>query len=216
MCEKASKDMNTFYSQPFINYSKTVKGGNVFYTEVIAKWLLEHSDCFGGISEIKRRNPYIMDHTGEIKKETFRVEEITAKRIFNTGKDYGEIGKIVDYQVPLKDTRDNKGVGKIDLLSVNEEQECAYILEFKKKDSPETMLRCVLEGYTYLRQVCKEKLLNEYDIKGFALKAAPLVYIDSVQHQEYMDKNREYLHKLMEKLDCKPFFIKERITYDIK
>ena len=39
MCEKASKDMKSFYAQNFINYrGKAVEG--LLYTEIIAEWLL--------------------------------------------------------------------------------------------------------------------------------------------------------------------------------
>lgn len=217
MCEAASKNMNTFYAQDFINYSGTVKQGQIYYTEVIAKWLLDNFNCFDSIIEVKRQNSYKLSHDGEIKKITCRVEEITAKQIFNTKKDYKATGRFIDYQTPLKDRQDNKGVGKIDLLSVNDEQKCVYILELKKADSPESMLRCVLESQTYLRQVCKEKLLNDFGIDtGYKLLAAPLVYKNSKQYKEYMDENRTYLHKIMKELDCKPFFMEEKIMYDIK
>lgn len=217
MCKMASKNMNTFYAESFINYSGTVKQGEKYYTEIIAKWLIDNYDCFEKIKIINRTNSYKLSHDGEIKRQTCRVEEITAKQMYNTDIDYKTIGRFIDYQTPLKDRRDNEGVGKIDLLSVNHKQKCVYILELKKADSPESMLRCVLECQTYLRQVCKEKLFKSFEIiEDYALKAAPLVYKGSQQYREYIDKSRENLHLLMDKLDCKPFFIEEKISYDIK
>ena len=39
-----------------------------------------------------------------------------------------------------------------------------YLLEFKKPDSKETLLRCILEAYTYYKQVNCSKLLKDFGL----------------------------------------------------
>lgn len=60
------------------------------------------------------------------------------------GEVFPGIGIVLDYQVPLKNRREDKA-GKVDLISLNEDN--LYLLELKRQDSNETMLRCVLEGF---------------------------------------------------------------------
>lgn len=79
------------------------------------------------------------------------------------GKNYENLGKIIDFQVPIKNTRNNLA-GKIDLISFSESNGILYLLEFKKPDSKETLLRCILEAYTYYKQVNCSKLLKDFGL----------------------------------------------------
>jgi len=124
----------------------------------------------------KEENPYKKYHTtaikidGKIKDENSnREEEKIAMKLFhssqNQGKVFDIIGKIIDYQTPLKNVQTDDA-GKIDLLAYNEKEnpKTLRILELKKPDSEETMLRCVLEAYTYLKVVDKDKLLKDFGL----------------------------------------------------
>ena len=216
MCEKASKDMKSFYAQDFIKYrGKSAEG--ILYTEIISEWLLQHMDKFLEIKSIERTKGYkTPGHDGIIDRETNRKEEITAKGLFNTKKNFEGFGYIIDYQTPLKNRQDDKGLGKIDLLSKNDKTKSVYILELKKEDNKESMLRCVLEAYTYSRIVSKKKLFESFKIKdNYKLKASPLVYMNGVQYNEFKDKSRVFLHELMSKLGSTPFFIEENVTFQI-
>jgi len=154
--EVAKSEMWKFYSQDFVNYrGKTSDKERDYYTEIIAKWLLDNIELFNDIKMISRENSYKVDsHDGKNKdNDSNREEEIIAMKLFdssqNQGKVFDIIGKIIDYQTPLKNVRGDKA-GKIDLLAYNEneEEKTLRILELKKPDSEETMLRCVLEAYT--------------------------------------------------------------------
>jgi len=82
------------------------------------------------------------------------------------------------------------------------------ILELKKADSDETMLRCVLEAYTYLRIVDKAKLLKDFDLpEDTIVKACTFVFFDGAQYKE-IQKDRKYLKELMKKLDVEPIYLK--------
>ena len=221
--EVAKSEMWKFYSQDFVNYrGKTSDKEGYYYTEIIAKWLLDNIELFNDIKMISRKNSYKVDsHDGKIKNEkSGREEEIIAMKLFdfsqNQGKVFDIIGKIIDYQTPLKDIQTDKA-GKIDLLAYNKNEKTLRILELKKPDSKETMLRCVLEAYTYLKIVDKAKLLKDFALpEDTVIKACPFVFVDGEQHKELKD-NRENLENLIKKLDIEIIYLKEeKGEYSIK
>ena len=149
-----------------------------------------------------------------------REEEKIAMKLFDASRNKGwifdKIGKIIDYQTPLKDIQTDKA-GKIDLLAYNENEKTLRILELKKPDSKETMLRCVLEAYTYLKIVDRDKLLKDFELsEDTILKTCPFVFVDGAQYKE-IQEDRKYLKELMKKLDVEPIYLKEeKGEYSIK
>ena len=214
--EVAKSEMWKFYSQDFVNYrGKTSDKEGYYYTEIIAKWLLNNIELFNDIKMISRENSYKVDsHDGKIKnKDSRREEEIIAMKLFdfsqNQGKVFDIIGKIIDYQTPLKDIQTDKA-GKIDLLAYNEKEKILRILELKKPDSKETMLRCVLEAYTYLKIADKAKLLKDFGLlEDTIVKACPFVFFEGKQYKERQE-GREYLEELITKLDVEIIYLKEK------
>ncbi len=221
--EVAKSEMWKFYSQDFVNYrGKTSDKERDYYTEIIAKWLLDNIELFNDIKMISRENSYKVDsHDGKNKdNDSNREEEKIAMKLFdssqNQGKVFDIIGKIIDYQTPLKDIQTDKA-GKIDLLAYNEEEKILRILELKRPDSKETMLRCVLEAYTYLKIVDKAKLLKDFGLpENTKIKACPFVFYGKEQYKE-MQKNKENLGELIKKLDIEIIYLKEENgEYSIK
>lgn len=206
-CEDAFKDKKTFYKQPFINYRGKTEDTDEYFTEVIAEFICNNiADFIGGIETITREETYKTEgHDGVIKDaDSGREEEIIAMKMFD--KIYDFVGKMIDYQTPLKNKRSDEA-GKIDLLAYD--GKTLRILELKKPDSDETMLRCVLEGYTYWKTVDKPKLLTDFDLPAdTVIKACPFVFKDQKQHNE-MKEERPHLKKLMALLDSKPYYISE-------
>lgn len=218
-CEKAFLDRKTFYNQPFINYNGKTADTNEYYTEVIASFLLDHLDEYvNGIPQITREASYkTPTHTGKVAASTPREEEKIAIEMFNqsqAGCTYDYIGDIIDYQTPLKNKRTDCA-GKIDLLAYD--GKCLRILELKKPFSDETMLRCVLEGYTYLKTVDTIKLLEDFELpKETRVLASPFVFKYGEQYQEMLD-SRPNVFKLMDLLESKPFYItKENNLYIVE
>ena len=213
--EVAKSEMWKFYSQDFVNYrGKTSDKEGYYYTEIIAKWLLDNIELFNDIKMISRENSYKVDsHDGKIKnKDSRREEEIIAMKLFdfsqNQGKVFDIIGKIIDYQTPLKDIQTDRA-GKIDLLAYNENKKTLRILELKRPDSKETMLRCVLEAYTYLKIVDKTKLLKDFELpEDTTIEACPFVFYGKEQYKE-MQQDRENLKDLIEKLGIEIIYLKE-------
>jgi hypothetical protein len=220
MLVDASINMHLFYKQPFINYSGCTADTKEPYTEVISEWLLDNIYLLHNIPVITRKSCYFTpSHTGiPTNSNSNRKEELIAMAIFRQHH-FDFVGNIIDYQTPLKNKRDDKA-GKIDVLSYD--GNVLRILELKKPDSPATMLRCVLEGYTYLKTLDRNKFVCDFKLPFVTpIKASPLVFRNKVQHSQM--KNTEYLYtkKLMKVLDSKPFFIHEEkedfysITEDI-
>lgn len=209
-CAEAFKDKNTFYKQSFINYRGKTEDTDEYFTEVIASFLCDHIDEYkNGIDKISRKDYSVETHDGIIKNmNSNRDEEKIAMQMFNNEYDF--IGKIIDYQTPLKSSKTDTGAGKIDLLAFD--GETLRILELKKPDSEETMLRCVLEGFTYLKKADHKNLAESFKIKPKNIKASPFVFKESSQRKEFEDiqnGNRPFLKKLMALLDSKPYFIME-------
>lgn len=207
--ELAKKDMNTFYQQDFINYQGVTKDTNEPYTEVIAEYLLNHLELFDQIKKITRVSTYrTVGHNGTTPNAcSNRVEERIAMTMF--GEKYDHIGKVLDYQIPLKNIKEDFA-GKVDIIAYSDG--ILRLLELKIPDSKETLLRCVLEGDTYLRIVDQQKLIDDFGLgnipEEIGVKASPLVFEKSSQHKEIKNESTK-LMELMKFLDSQMFLIKE-------
>lgn len=220
MCNEVLTDKpSELYKKKFITSCDTVKGENGSErTEVIAEYICRRIDDLKRIQRLSRENYKITSHLGKLT-ESNQEEKNLAKTLFNQCKlpdgihrqPYDFIGAIIDYETPLKTSNSDKGVGKIDLLSVSDDNSNVYLLELKKKDSPESMLRCVLEAYTYSMQVDEKILKSSFDIpENYTLKPTPLVSKNGEQWKEMQELkagNKPHLKKLMEELNIAgPFY----------
>ena len=210
------QDMGNFYKRKVVNYRGTTSDSKEYYTEVVAEWILKNIYLFDYIKPITREKSYKVDsHDGIIKnEESKREEEKIAMKLFdlsqNQRKVFDVIGKIIDYQTPLKDIQTDKA-GKIDLLAYNKKEKILRILELKRPGSKETMLRCVLEAYTYSKVVDKAKLLKDFGLaEDTVIKACPFVFYGKEQY-------REHLKDLIEKLGIEVIYLEEKNEeYSIK
>lgn len=212
--EELSSNMSLLYKQGCINYRGKTTDTGEYYTEVIARWLLEHLDLLEQIPTITRESPYfVAGHDGEPDDpNSIREEELIAMAMKRQGS-MPVVGEVLDYQTPLKNARKDKA-GKIDLLTCD--GATIRILELKTPDSKETMLRCVLEGYTYWKVLNKTKLIadhNEFFGKAIPentpIVACPFVFRGGSQWKE-MRQDRPYLKQLMEMLHSKPYYISKQ------
>lgn len=166
-----------FYKAPIINYKGHVTGkskvNNTRYSEVIADTLVSK----GYIKTWLELQPLRPNHfdTGHNHSENVdmnklqisnRKEEILAKLLFYQ-REVKDLGYIFDYQTPLKKVRSNS-YGKIDLLGYNSKDKCYSIIELKYRPSgsEETLLRCVLEAYTYYKLFDLNQIESAQDHKG--------------------------------------------------
>ena len=210
ICEERFEDIKTFYQANMVNYRGKTSDTKEFYTEVIAEFICKNIELYrNSIPIITRKESYkVASHRGEYSPISNRDEEKIAIKMFNqSNKDgfiFDFIGEIIDYQTPLKSVRKDIA-GKVDLISYD--GSILRILELKKPDSDESMLRCVLEGYTYKKTLDYSKLLSDFNfLSDTRIKASPLVFRGGIQYQE-MQQNRKWLKQLMGLLDSVPFYI---------
>ena len=205
------------YAQDFVNYKGYVDEER--YTEIIARELWRgvesnNRDLFRSIPKITREESYKTESHEDLAKQerpenSNRNEEWIAKKIY--GKTFDYIGKILDFQTPLNNSADG-GAGKIDLLSYNNDENTAYILELKRPENDETLLRCVLESYTYWKTVDKEKLLSDFGIVGADLRKAVLVFKSCAAYCDFVGDECDSVYDFMtNKLHVDLFVLNDEI-----
>ena len=194
------------YDQGFVKR----RGPKGRYMAFAAERLLEHSDTI--ITEMPKLKDVI-----PVRKDTYnvprdgttphpadgrkgeKVEDRIAMELYNQGA-LSLLGKVIHYQTPLKDGRDSA----IDLLTYDGDN--IYILELKRPDSQETLLRCVLEAYTYYCMADKEKLVHDFQEKfqtadkskkSPCVRKAALVYQGSRPHADFCDTSVKKLMNLL-------------------
>lgn len=166
-----------FYKASIINYKGHVTGkskvNNTRYSEVIADTLVSKGYIKTWL-ELESLRPNHFD-TGHNHSESVdinklqisnRKEEILAKLLFYQ-RDVKDLGYVFDYQTPLKADRSDS-YGKIDLLGYNSKDKCYSIIELKYRPSgsEETLLRCVLEAYTYYKLFDLNQIESAQDHNG--------------------------------------------------
>ena len=202
------KDISTLYKEDFINYRGDTTDTKEKYTEVIAEWLIKNFNLFDNMKKITRQSSYKVDtHDGKHNNQNSnRLEEIMAIEIFNQ-KSINILGEVIDYQTPLKDKLGDEA-GKIDIISYDKDNKIVYLLELKREDSKETMLRCVLEIFTYSKTLDKDKFLEDFNLpKDTKIKASPLVFFNGSQYKEMAYSDNKYLKDLIKKLEIELFYI---------
>lgn len=212
------------YNASAVNYKSTTRKteknkGGVPCTEIIAAWISEGFDEFSkSITQIERTDntespkgkPYFtkshtaIRETKKTKASNRRKEEKVAQELYIQQSSSGwDIGKVIDYQTPLKNSEFDIA-GKIDLLALSENK--VLILELKKEGSDETLLRCILEAYTYFKTIKNRmSFLRSFDdipcnmgIDSFAI--CPLFFKDSQPDKDRKSSPR-HLMELVEKIE---------------
>lgn len=169
-----------FYKAPIVNYKGYVKGAiqedKNRYSEVISSTLLSKNllQSWKELAPV-RPNHFDTAHTPSEKVEmeklqgTNRKEEILAKLLFYQ-REVAGLGYIFDYQTPLKAARSDS-YGKIDLLGYNTDDKYYSVIELKYRPSgsDETLLRCVLEAYTYYKLLDLDQIVSTDSHEGISV-----------------------------------------------
>ena len=159
--ERELKNAKNLYNSRCINWKGKTLDSKEYYTEVISRELLkaEKLVLLGKIDQINRVNYNVDTHDGKHNGNTNRDEEIFAMRL--KGKKLEKLGLVIEYQVPLKEKRSDDA-GKIDL--VTSANKSVYIVELKYIGNKETLLRAILEIWTYYKQLNKVNFLNSFKL----------------------------------------------------
>ena len=197
-------NMDNLYREHYVVSNNLTRDTHERYCDVVCASLLAHIKsltddvAFDIIDRHTTSKHYNMSdiHTGVIENlASGRVEEHIAMQMKD--KDYDFIGKVLDYQTPLKSKRSDEA-GKIDLLAIT--GSVLRIIELKIPNSKESLLRCVLEAYTYFRKIHKQHLTEDFKLTGGAI-VIPAVLVADGGHQvkEYLRDNSltvTLMHKL--------------------
>jgi uncharacterized protein (UPF0248 family) len=188
------------YKENSINWKGVTTDTDEYYSEILAKELLMNLKELENITPISRTSSYkIPSHRlVEINLEEGKTdrEKLLAKRL--TGLKFDFFGKFIDYEIPLKDTNQDEGVGKIDNVSYNENYNVFYLVEVKTwGNDNDTLLRSVMEIYTYYKQVDKIKLLNDFGYPDAKVVPAVLLTEDcrAYDEKEFLDHDERPMLK---------------------
>jgi len=169
------------YQENFINYRGMTKDSRKPYSEVIAEELVNNYNQLmqlGKDISIRKTRSFNACHNGipnvAARIERFKFlkfsEKLLAIALFNSNTDYC-FGKIIDYQVPLKEKQSDK-FGEIDLVA--QKDYSLKLIELKiKGENEETLLRALLEIYTYYKLI--NNSLDKF-IKDFQLENGKRVF----------------------------------------
>lgn len=214
-------DINLFYQQPFVKYHESAKGTKSSYMDIISKVLIDRYDAIRNIGEkiVPRESSFNAKHDGTSgAKGSGYTEKRLAIALFNGDKEYG-FGKIFDYEVPLKRKNIDK-YGDVDLVAVKGDK--IKLIELKIRhtnlNSDETLLRTILEIYTYYKILSrsKAKFIDNFKNKldesnNYIFQPVILAEEESLvaKHMEGMEKDKygclKELIKKMEEEICIAF-----------
>lgn len=141
LLREAIGDIDSFYAQNFLNYRGIASDTKERYENIAAEFVLENLAAFENIRVINRLSSYKTDGHEQLIPDGNKINEITkgavrrqeewlAKSMY--GKNYENLGKIIDFQVPIKNVRNNQA-GKIDLISFSESNGVLYLLELRSQ-----------------------------------------------------------------------------------
>ena len=119
-------DLKTLYKEKFINRTGWTNDSKEFYSDILSEIIIyENIYENNQIEKISRQNTYNVNHTGDTKNDdgdknniNLDSEPVIAKKRFNLS--LGGLGKIIGYEIPLKNSEKDKGLGKVDLISVKD------------------------------------------------------------------------------------------------
>ena len=191
--DKKNKPIYTQEAEIFMNYS------------ISPKDYLDSIKSNGRIENYK-----LSSHDGkhdEREDGKFTTEKLEAKALYNSFKENQDFIRIIDYEVPLRKSAEDKGIGEIDLIGQNGDE--IYLLELKKfKDPNGTLFHMILQSYTYMKLLDLEKFKKEY--KCSKVIPSIIFFQDSENYKQFYDPRNEIFKDLLNHLGMKVFSVRNR------
>lgn len=187
------------------------------YTEILLNYSEGPKAYFDKIQSNKERvNSYkVKEHSGVTKKGNpsstkFQTEVRETMAMINCQNTDAPF-QLLDYQVPMKNSKKDKEKN-IDLVGTDGKS--LYILEYKKSESEETLLRSVLECYSYRRFIDEgiDKFTKDFGLPDADVIPAILMMKNSEQYKSFKEakEKNEKIIELMKKLGVKAFVIEPK------
>lgn len=185
--------LTELYAKPELNYAgKTIDSVPELYREVVVDWLLDRKSGISNLERLvksviekrcqeQRKKDYFTDHQYRFYPYSDDLLEDQLARVF-VGQPMGCFGRVIDFQVPLKDTqKTDSTTGKIDLISKRDDE--LFVLELKRKSNlNDSFLHTLLEAFTYGLLIDNEKCHREFGVSR--ITACPMIFSDSRQMRE--------------------------------
>lgn len=200
------RELKILYKEKFINRTGWTTDGREYYSDILSEIIIS-KNVYGNnnIEKISRESSYAVLHDGKTKTNDgdnhdlgADSEPVIAKKLFN--KDLGELGEIKGYEIPLKNSERDKGIGKIDLISMKDGG--IYLIELKKPSNEESILRAMLEIQTYSEQLDFEKFKQDFQFNSNdILRKAILIFDNSKQHKMLKEMKQLIKSTTLELLD---------------
>ena len=126
-------------------------------------------------------------------------------------------GTLLDYQVPLKNTKEDIGYGKIDFVSKDDLKKEFYINEVKAVYNGESILRPILEILTYSKQFDKDKMLKDFNCEGYEIKPRIIIFKNTMAARELRGELQNgctgRINKLIEKYNIDVIILEQKLSY---
>ena len=88
------------------------------------------------------------------------------------------------------------------------------IQKITRKSSYKTETHDGIHNNSDFKTLYREKFLEDFGLPKYTkIKASPLVFFNSSQHEEITGNDNKYLKELMNKLDIEPFYITKNSNY---
>ena len=195
------------YKKSAINWNSSIKNSNprALAIEIAAGWIADRFDAYKNAleSNATSRDVYnIKSHDGQSNnsEKSDQYEKHIALEMYNLHKKKNtkgftvhgyEFGEIVNYEVPLSGKGEN-GLddcrGDIDLVAVgnNASEKTLSLIELKRsRNNQETILRCILEVYTYAKTIKDITAFKEqFNCQNARLILCPLVFKGTNMYEE--------------------------------
>lgn len=226
------KDLpNSFYQKGVFKRAGTTNGSGRLYMDVVSEELISNYKCVERIGQdinSRKENFKLSSHDGsaDVTKRGGKAlmfdEKLFARALFNSHKTDAYYGTIVDYETPLKAKMSKLSgiIGKIDLIAKDDNNKSIKLLELKIGTNKETVLRAILEIYTYYKLVCnaRDQFLKDFSAISYKIQVGIITDKDSKsgenikhinQHPELYPKLKELIGKMSAEIGGFEFF-----TYD--
>ena len=156
------------------------------------------------IETITRTRSYKYSHSNTSKIISNRVEERIVLQLFKKKKSKAVrrvFGTLRDYQVPLKNSRDDKA-GKIDFIHL--QNDVLYLNEIKAPTSKESLMKAILEIQTYYQIVDHEKLRKDFRIaENVSIKKCITIFDGTLAYQQYIGDENSPIKQLLKVFDIR-------------
>jgi len=170
---------------------------SISYADDIADIIVNNFHLINIVKKNLRQNNFKIDgHCGQAQLST-PIAQFTEKRFlralfnFTNEQPIEFLGFVIDYETPLKASK-GANHGNIDLLAQNNNN--LFIIEAKKHNSSESILKAILEAYVYSKLVnsVKERFYSDFRFSSDLILTPTILTFKSATSGEQLLSINDY------------------------